>query len=155
MVDGSHKRFGELRGPMIPWELESIKQELIADCLTPMNVKAGDAVVLDDSIVHYSNVNQTDGLRLTIQLILIPSATTSLHYHLDPREDPNTVHVLGVDRDFFIKFHPWLKPQGKELGKRKFKARSLTRAEFEKRMQQPRFDQEPVGIMGKIKQLFS
>ena len=52
VVPGSHKRFGEVRGPMIPWELEGIKDDIIKNYLVPLESKAGDAVILDDSIVH-------------------------------------------------------------------------------------------------------
>ncbi|HHG85355.1 MAG TPA: hypothetical protein ENJ82_11470, partial [Bacteroidetes bacterium] len=154
MVDGSHKRFGELRGPLIPWELDKVGRDIIADFMTPMNVNAGDAVVLDDSLVHYSNINQTDGLRLTIQLILVPKEVEVLHYHLDQKVDEHKVNVLGVDRDFFMKFHPWAKPHGRDLGSRKFRKRYLSRAEFEKRLLAPRFDEKPKGFLGKIKSIF-
>ena len=161
MVDGSHKRFGELRGPLVPWELDQIGPEIIANYLTPMNVSAGDAVVLDDSIVHYSNVNTTSGLRLTIQLILIPAETESIHYHLSPEGDRTEVTVYEVDRDFYMAFHPWLKPDGKVLGQRPFKQSYLTRAEFDARLAQPPFDQvggspeKPQGLLQRIKGLFS
>lgn len=161
MVDGSHKRFGELRGPLVPWELDQIGPEIIRDCLTPMNVNAGDAVVLDDSIVHYSNVNTTSGLRLTIQLILIPAETESIHYHLSPEGDRTEVTVYEVDRDFYMQFHPWLKPKGRILGTRPFKQAYLTRAEFDGRLGQPPFDElgngpeKPQGLLQRIKGLFN
>lgn len=158
MVDGSHKRFGEIRGPLVPWELEKVKGEIIARHLTPMNVNAGDAVVLDDSIVHYSAENQTDGLRLTIQLILIPAETESIHYHRDPEGDPNEVTIYEVDHEFYMHFHPWLKPTGKVVGKRPFQARDLDHSEFLKQWRAPRFDQEPErgdGFWGRIKKIFA
>jgi ectoine hydroxylase-related dioxygenase (phytanoyl-CoA dioxygenase family) len=70
VVPGSHKRFGEVRGPMIPWELENIKHEIIKDYLVPLNIKAGNAIVLDDSIVHYSAINKTNDLRLLFSSFL-------------------------------------------------------------------------------------
>ena len=164
MVDGSHKRFGELRGPLVPWELDKIGPEIIADFLTPMNVSAGDAVVLDDSIVHYSNVNTTPGLRLTIQLILIPAETESIHYHLSPEGDRTSVTVYEVDRDFYMAFHPWRKPEGKVLGSRPFEQRYLSRAEFEAGLRRPPFEQlpempspavKPQGLLQRLKGLFS
>lgn len=158
MVDGSHKRFGEIRGPLVPWELEKVKGEIIQKHLTPMNVNAGDAVVLDDSIVHYSAINQTGGLRLTIQLILIPEETESIHYHRDPQGDPNEVTIYEVDQEFYMHFHPWLKPEGKVLGKRPFKARDLNHNEFMKHWKAPRFDQESEkgdGFWGRIKKMFA
>jgi hypothetical protein len=155
MVDGSHKRFGELRGPMVPWECENLRAALIADHLTPMNVKAGSAVVLDDSIIHYSNVNQTNGLRLTIQLILVPEEAAPIHHHLDPQTNPEQVEVIEVNRDFFMRFHPWMKAQGKHVATRRFKVRRIDMAEFQRRMQAPRFDAPPSGLLGKIKKIFA
>lgn len=153
MLDGSHKRFGELRGPMIPWECLNIGPELIARHLTPMNVQAGTAVVLDDSVIHYSNVNQTDGLRLTIQLILVPAEATPIHHHLDPQKDPRKVEVLAVDRDFFMRFHPWMKPSGQVIGQRPFRAQQLDMPEFQRRLAAPRFDRP--GLLGRLRRIFS
>jgi hypothetical protein len=79
--------------------LEGIKNEIINDYLIPLETKAGDCVILDDSIVHYTAINKTPGLRLTIQLILIPADTYSLHYDLKSSND-GEVSVLEVDHDF-------------------------------------------------------
>jgi ectoine hydroxylase-related dioxygenase (phytanoyl-CoA dioxygenase family) len=155
MLDGSHKRFGELRGPMIPWECLGIGPTLIQDHLTPMNVKAGTAVVLDDSVIHYSNINQTNGLRLTIQLILVPAEATPIHHHLDPQKDPHSVEIMEVDRDFFMRFHPWMKPNGKVIGHRPFRPQQLSMDDFRRRMAQPRFDSAPQHLLGRLKRLFS
>lgn len=140
IAPGSHKRFGRFRGPMVPWELDQIKEDVIRDFLIPMDAKAGDAVILDDSVVHYSNINKTDGLRLTIQLILIPSGVPSIHYHLDREQNPNEVRILEVDRDFYMKFHPWKRPEGKEVGKQAVDLRYIDVAEFRDRLNGPKFD---------------
>lgn len=117
-MPGSHKRFGEVRGPMIPWELENIKNEIINNHLVPLETKAGDCVILDDSIVHYSAPNKTDGLRLTIQLICVPSEIPSIHYHLDVQNNPNEVQMLEVDDNFYMEFNPWKKPENYKLLKK-------------------------------------
>lgn len=111
ITPGSHKRFGEIRGPMIPWELENIKHDIIDKHMVPMNVKAVQAVILDDSVVHYSNINTTEGLRLTIQLILIPAEVNSIHYHMNPEKSKTKVEVLEVDHEFYMNFNPWKKPE--------------------------------------------
>ncbi len=115
VVPGSHKRFGAVRGPMIPWELENIKHDIIDKFLVPMNVKAGEAVILDDSLVHYSAINKTDELRLAIQLILIPSEMKSIHYHMDAEKSNKKVDVLEVDVDFYMEFNPWKKAENTKL----------------------------------------
>lgn len=143
MVDGSHKRFGRYRGPMVPWELRNLKEEIVSKHLTPMNVKAGECVVLDDSIVHYSNINKTPGLRLAIQLILVPKEANTIHYHLDREKDNTKIQVLETDLDFYMDFHPWLKPSGKKLLRtERHIEQSFTYDEFLKGLAGPRFDEE-------------
>lgn len=157
MVDGSHKKFGQHRGPMVPWELRHLTKEIVAKHLTPMNVKAGQGVILDDSIVHYSNINKTPGLRLAIQLIMIPKEAKSIHYHLDRELDPNNIHVLETNVDFYTYFHPWLKPQGvKQLATIKYTAQDFTYQEFLEGMKAERFDKnsEPLKIAESIPALF-
>ena len=158
IVPGSHKRFGEVRGPMIPWELEGIKKEIIADHLVPMNIKAGTAIVLDDSIVHYSAINATNDLRLAIQLILIPGEEPSIHYHMNPSQNAEDVNVLEVDHEFYMQFNPWKQPEGAKLVKTfKHQSRQIDIAEFKLRMNQPRYD-EPVrtkSFVEKLRAVFS
>jgi ectoine hydroxylase-related dioxygenase (phytanoyl-CoA dioxygenase family) len=141
MVEGSHKRFGKYRGPMVPWELRDLKAQIVSRHLTPMNVKAGQAVVLDDSIVHYSNINTTPGLRLAIQLIMIPEAANSIHYHLDKEADPHTITQYETNVDFYTHFHPWLKPKGlKALKHIPFTDKKFSYEEFLEGLSKNRFD---------------
>lgn len=141
-VDGSHKRFAEVRGPMVPWELTAIQREIIDGQLTPAHdIQAGQAVVLDDSIVHYSNINRTESLRLAIQLILVPREEPTIHFHMNPHENRDRVEKLEVDVDFFMNFHPWKKPEKfKHLATLPFQSRQLSLAEFQARLRAPRFD---------------
>ncbi len=141
VVPGSHKRFGEFRGPMVPWELEGIKKEIIENHLTPLETKAGDCVILDDSIVHYSAPNKTNALRLAIQLICIPAELPSLHYHKNPALQNGKIEVLEVDKEFYIQFNPWKKLEGvKKVGEVDFKYHPLTENEFAAKLYGERFD---------------
>lgn len=144
VVPGSHKRYGKVRGPMIRSELLDINQDIIKECMVPMETKAGNAVILDDSLVHYSSPNQTDGLRLAIQLILIPSDFPSIHYHMDPAKNPEEVHVLEVDHEFYMQFNPWKKPEGnvKEVEVFNYKPFSMSMNEFKQGLELPRFDEK-------------
>lgn len=154
VVPGSHKRFGEFRGPMIPWELESIKPQLIEKYLQPLDTKAGDAVILDDSIVHYSRPNKTPGLRIAIQLILIPSEVRSVHYHLDYQK-PDEIKVWEVDHDFYMQFNPWMKATGvKTIATLPYIPKPVSLKEFASALRQPRID-EPLGFFSRIKKLFA
>ena len=157
VVPGSHKRFGEVRGPMVPWELDGIKQTIIDKYLVPLETKAGDCVILDDSIVHYSAINKSNDLRLAIQLICIPAEMPSIHYHMDPSVSMQEVDILEVDVDFYMQFNPWKKPGNvKKLKRIPYNFHPLTEEEFKQRMQAPRFD-APVkaGFMQRLKNVFA
>ncbi|MDB5282614.1 MAG: hypothetical protein JWO06_1689 [Bacteroidota bacterium] len=154
VVPGSHKRFGEFRGPMVPWELDEIKKDIIDKFLVPLETKAGDAIILDDSIVHYSAINKTTGLRLAIQLILMPKEIASVHYNLDP-SDPREIKVWEVDKDFYMMFNPWMKvAEPKVIAKFPYKQKFLTVQEFEQGLKAPKIDEEQVGLLNRIKKLF-
>lgn len=155
VVPKSHKRFGELRGPMIPWELEGIKEEIIKNDLVTCDIKAGEAIILDDSIVHYSHPNTTKDLRIAIQLILIPNEEPAIHYHMNPSESSEQVNVLEVDTEFFMNFNPWKQPDHfKKTGERTYAAKDLSYAEFKKRVGGLRFDEKPT-FLQKVKAVFS
>lgn len=144
VVPGSHKRFGKVRGPMIKSELLNINKEIIDNHLVPLDTKAGDCVILDDSLVHYSSPNMSEGLRLAIQLILIPKEMPSIHYYMDPMNNPNKVNVLEVDHDFYMEFNPWKKPS-KNLKVRKeidYRPFDLSLQEFASQLESSRFDIE-------------
>ncbi len=109
VVPGSHKRFGKNRGPMVPWELDTIKHQIIDHHLVPLETKAGHCVILDDSIVHYSAINNTNDLRLAIQLICVPNEIPSIHYYMDYQNNSNEIQMLEVQDDFYMEFNPWKK----------------------------------------------
>lgn len=161
VTPGSHKRIGQYRGPMIPWELEGIKQEIIDNFMVPLETMAGDCVILDDSIVHYSAVNNTDELRLAIQLICIPKEQKAIHYHFNAKVSTKPViDVLEVDREFFFQFNPWKFPENaKRIDRIPYHAKHLSRLDFEKILQSPRFDAEPkkkpsLGLFYRVKRIF-
>ena len=157
VVPGSQKKFGEIRGPMIPWELDSVKEEIINNHLIPLNIKAGNAVILDDSIVHYSAINKTNELRLAIQLILVPNEVPSIHYHMNASKSMNRVEVLEVDAEFFMQFNPWKQPEGAKLVRSiEYNSNQLSPHEFIERLSKPRFDEEkPKRLFKKIKEFFT
>ncbi|MCF8464370.1 MAG: phytanoyl-CoA dioxygenase family protein [Flavobacteriales bacterium] len=155
VVPSSHKRFGELRGPMIPWELEGIKDDIIKNDLVTCGIKAGEAIILDDSIVHYSFPNTTEDLRIAIQLILIPEEEPAIHFYMNQAEDKTKVNVLEVEQDFFMEFNPWKQPTGfKKIEERQYNHRDLTYPEFKKRINGIRFDENP-SFLQRMKAVFS
>jgi hypothetical protein len=141
VVPGSHKRFGQFRGPMIPWELDDIKHDIIAQHLVPLETKAGDCVILDDSIVHYSAINNTNDLRLAIQLICVPNEMPSLHYYMDYQNNPKEIQVLEVEDDFYMEFNPWKKLTApKVVAKIPFENKQLSIQDFKRKLAGPTYE---------------
>jgi ectoine hydroxylase-related dioxygenase (phytanoyl-CoA dioxygenase family) len=157
VVPGSHKRFGEHRGPMIPWELEKIKEEIISRHLVPLETKAGDCVILDDSIVHYSANNKTNDLRLAIQLICIPGEFPSIHYYMDYQNNPNEILMIEVNDDFYMEFNPWKKVETPKVLKHiPFVAKQFTEKDFNRTLNGPSFENpSPNNFWWKLTQLFN
>lgn len=155
VVPGSHKRFGEYRGPKIPWELEGIQQSIIEHELIPLEIPKGHCVILDDSIVHYSSPNHSSLLRLAIQLICIPSEFPSLHYHMETQGEGASILQLEVDDDFYMEFNPWKAIENPKVLKRiPYKPKALTYSEFKERLSQPAFDQK-ARIWSRLKHAFA
>jgi hypothetical protein len=157
VVPGSHKRFGETRGPMVPWELDSIKQEIISKYLVPLETRAGDCVILDDSIIHYSAVNKTSGLRLAIQLICIPSEMPSIHYHMNSGVSQEQIEVLEVDADFYMQFNPWKNPGNvKRIKTIPFRKGLIDEKEFIERLHAPGYDRpQKKTFISRLKEAFA
>jgi hypothetical protein len=156
VVPGSHKRFGEHRGPMIPWELEGIKNDIIKNHLVPLETKAGECVILDDSIVHYSAINNTNDLRLAIQLICVPNGFPSIHYYMDYQNNPNEIQMIEVNDDFYMEFNPWKKVQSPQILKNvPFVSKQITEQEFTKKLIGTTFEnQVQKDFWDKLKQIF-
>jgi hypothetical protein len=99
----------------------------------------------------------TQDLRLAIQLILIPSEVPSIHYHTNPSVDKEKVDVLEVDTDFYMKFNPWMQPEGAKLidsFHHEFKPLSID--EFEIKLRGKRFDQDlESGFFSRLKKLMT
>ncbi len=155
VVPRSQKRFGEIRGPMIPWELNNIKEEIVANDLITCETKAGQAVIIDDSIIHYTYPNKTKELRIAIQLILVPKEQKCIHYHTNPEIDNTEIHTLEVEDEFFMQFNPWKKPKDfKTLDTFKMEHKQLSREGYFKRFSKPKFD-EKLSFFQKIKAVFN
>ena len=150
VIPGSHKRFGRYRGPKIPWELDDIGPELIDTYMTPLETKAGDCVILDDSILHYSQPNLTENLRLAIQLILIPTEVLSLHHHYQRAPGEPEVQILEVSPEFYMSYNPWQEPTHvKPIDTIKYRPYQLSLEEFRKQLTHPSYERR--GVWEKIR----
>lgn len=68
-----------------------------------MFVKAGEAVILNQSVVHYSPPNKSDKIRKAITAG-VKSAGQPMTFHYNNPEHPNELEVFRMPEDFLISF---------------------------------------------------
>ncbi len=111
VVKGSHRVLSNYRSPSIPWVFENLRHEIRTKYMEPIDARIGQAVVLDDSILHYTSQNDSETVRSAIQLIMKPNDVPAIHYHL-PSKSSGGVDVYEVDWEFFTRFNMNEPPTG-------------------------------------------
>jgi len=105
VIPGTHRLFRDLlRSPSIPWFFKRYKNVLLKEYLQVVPVKAGQALIFDDSLIHYSKPNRGDYDRTVIQVIAIPEGAQAKHYYRKQSFLRSTFYELDVDREFFLNF---------------------------------------------------
>lgn len=100
VVPGTHDNFHLFRGPNVPWIFENITTQIKDKYMLPLNLKAGQAAIIDDSVLHYSSENKTDKPRIAIQAILKPKeATAQVYFFSDAKEE---LEVFEANPHFFM-----------------------------------------------------
>lgn len=136
-VDGSHKYFRGPRGSYANRSFKEIDDLIVNNYLTFVNVKAGDAIILDDSVIHYSAVNSSDKMRLAIQLIMLPAEAQPYHYTFTESNGKITADLYEVDAAYYLGMKNWMGDLGKyrKLESFPFEHKLYTAEEFKERMQ--------------------
>ncbi|MEZ5138990.1 MAG: phytanoyl-CoA dioxygenase family protein [Acidimicrobiales bacterium] len=105
MLDGSHRRLRSRRGMWAYQCFSGIDHDEVASLLTPVEVPAGHAVILDDALVHYSPPNATDHRRLAIQFVMVPEEAPAIWYE-QVGETPSGIDATRweIDEAWFFDF---------------------------------------------------
>ncbi|MEZ5002408.1 MAG: phytanoyl-CoA dioxygenase family protein [Chitinophagales bacterium] len=78
-------------------------EKIIIDKLKPFYIKAGEAIVLNQSLIHYSPTNTSGKLRRSVTAgIKTKGAPMKFYYKPDRQSD--LTEVFEMDEDFLIKF---------------------------------------------------
>ena len=105
MLEGSHQTLRSRRGMWAYQAFSQIDQGQLDPKLTPVEVRAGDAVILDDALVHYSPPNQTGERRLAIQFVMIPQEARPLWFQqVGATDDGLDIEVWEIDERYFFEF---------------------------------------------------
>lgn len=98
VVKGSHRIYNKPRGTNIPSPFNTFGDNIEKFALTPVEAKAGDAILFDHRLLHASPPNLTDNVRVAAGLVLLPEVSPVIH-HL--REGDN-LYIYEADDNFLV-----------------------------------------------------
>ena len=132
-VEGSHKILPHVEGPACPGFFDKFRKELIEKYLKPNPMSAGEALIFDDGLIHWSANNSSARARVAIQILCKPIDVPPVYFFLDPAH-PERFELIEVDSDFFINTSVGemlvRQPHWKSLGFVPNKNRFITEGEF-------------------------
>jgi Phytanoyl-CoA dioxygenase (PhyH) len=100
IVESSHKIVPDIAALGAIDFFRPFEDVLVKDYLRPVMMKAGEVLIFDDSLLHWSSENNSDSPRYAIQIMMVPEDVTPLYFHYDSKAD--RYEIFAVDADFFI-----------------------------------------------------
>jgi hypothetical protein len=140
ILPGSHfDNFPSLRAPTLPFFFHG-NEEIVQRNLVPMYVKAGMAVVLNQSVIHYSQPNTSSHVRKAITAGIKSFGAQMIFHYKVPNED--AIEVFDQEDLFLIQFENFAQEilerpkRGKFVEKKPFSHAPLSKSEMELLTQQ-------------------
>ena len=100
-VAGSHKILPHVEGPNMPGFFRDFRAALIEKYLKAIPMNAGEALIFDDGLIHWSANNDSDAARIAIQIACVPRDAPTVYFFYDPAH-PERFEKIAVDSEFFI-----------------------------------------------------
>lgn len=101
VVPGSHKLFPDAATAAATQYFAGFHQELIDHHLVPLDVRVGQAVIFDDTLIHWSPGNHGVEPRIALQVEIVPRGSTTAVWVPDP-EDERWFVLYDMDRTFWL-----------------------------------------------------
>lgn len=108
VIPKSHRLNNIVRGPGTACPLQDFEKELIEHHGLSLHLKAGEAVVWDHRLAHYSPPNESTQERIAITAIIVPKGTPVLHYFKSANDE--LVSEYHVDTNFYMDYAIGLPP---------------------------------------------
>lgn len=135
VIRGSHRWHSELRAPTLPFYYNGFQQGL-KDHLTCIPVKATEAVVLNQAVIHYSKPNKTNEIRLALTTG-IKSEGAPMLFHYWNKEKPDEIEQFKQEDDFLLRFTDFHQAifqrpvTGESMGTKAFQLKTATAEEMD------------------------
>lgn len=112
VVPYSHHFLTALRGPHVREPYQRISAFIKEKYGVPVPLKAGEALMWDHRLIHYSLPNISSAPRLAFTLIMVPTGVEVFHCFGVPHENYTEIEKFAVDTDFFMRYSISNRPQG-------------------------------------------
>lgn len=99
----SHRIYPTYRGATVPNIYQDVTSEII-DYMTPLYLKAGEAVIFDQSIIHYSPPNVSDERRVVTNIYFTQKDAKFTTAYYNKEENPDKVELFEQDESFMTDF---------------------------------------------------
>ena len=137
IIPGSHYDvIKTLRAPTLPFFFSG-NDDLVLEASIPLYVKAGEAVILDQSVIHYSSSNRSSQIRKAITAG-VKSKGAPMQFHYSSAKNSEEVEIFEMPEDFLISFKNFYKDiaerptTGVSKGFKKYHAPQFSRDELKK-----------------------
>jgi hypothetical protein len=123
IVKHSNQFFPGYRGYAVSqFDYSGIFEEVMNRFGTLVKMKAGEALVYDTSLFHYSLHNTSSEIRIACATIMIPAEEAPIYYHYNKNLD--SLDVYEIDNDFLLQYFD------KYLGKAEIDYKLVSREPF-------------------------
>lgn len=102
VLPGSHLKLNNIRGAGIEPVL-SKKQHEVVPLLTPLSIKAGQLVLFDSALLHYSAPNLSDSIRVSVMTNILPK-NADVYLYFQNKEKLELADEYQVPDDFFLHY---------------------------------------------------
>lgn len=103
VVPKTHRMTNNFRGPGIQDALEGLHESIRTEFGQPVEMKAGEAVLWDHRLVHFSPANVSGENRIAATVILVPEGEEVIHCRAGKSD--RDVNIYSVDTEFYMSYN--------------------------------------------------
>lgn len=103
LVEGSHKILPDIATLNVPYYFKEFENKLVDNYLKPIDCKAGDAVIFEDGVIHFSDLNRSKEPRYALQILIGPKNIKPVYYYYDKSKPELGFEVFEINDEFFMK----------------------------------------------------
>jgi hypothetical protein len=136
-IKGTQRFIPSLRvTPTCPTAYDDVK-DLLAENLTEVSVKAGEAIVINHAVMHGATPNLSNQPRVAAVIALRSEGSEWIYHYWEPDASTNKIEKYNFDLDTFIHLKKDSRPEnGKLLGYINWDFPQISRKEFIRNIQE-------------------